>query len=334
MQNRPFPFTRSARQHRRRADRPDRRRDTPSPTPWSATATSCSGTASGCPDRTPTPRTRCRRRSCAPGAHGDSLTSGCPRAWLYRIATNACFDVLARRDATVVSLDDEPRARERDRAAGAAAGRDRCSTRETRRARAADRDPAPAAAPAGRVRHARRAELVRRATPPRRCRPACRRPTARSSARAAACARASPRPAALGLRHTPCAAQRRCVAPVSDRARGAQQRGRNTLDQFPGWRVDAASVDSLASRRRESDEDEGLGRRARGAGGGVRARGAGGSRAPQKIEPLNQYVVTRWRPVEARGARLRPDRGRRRQRPGDRGHAEAGRGSCAPRATR
>jgi RNA polymerase sigma-70 factor (ECF subfamily) len=34
-------------------------------------------------------------------------TSACPRAWLYRIATNVCFDVRARRDSTVASLSED-----------------------------------------------------------------------------------------------------------------------------------------------------------------------------------------------------------------------------------
>jgi RNA polymerase sigma factor (sigma-70 family) len=37
-----------------------------------------------------------------------TLASSCPRAWLYRIATRACLDALARRDSTLESLDDEP----------------------------------------------------------------------------------------------------------------------------------------------------------------------------------------------------------------------------------
>jgi RNA polymerase sigma factor (sigma-70 family) len=34
-------------------------------------------------------------------------SSDSPRGWLYRIATNACFDVRAGRDSTMTSLDDE-----------------------------------------------------------------------------------------------------------------------------------------------------------------------------------------------------------------------------------
>jgi RNA polymerase sigma-70 factor (ECF subfamily) len=37
-----------------------------------------------------------------------TLATDASRAWLYRIATNACFDVHARRGPAVVSLDDHP----------------------------------------------------------------------------------------------------------------------------------------------------------------------------------------------------------------------------------
>ena len=36
-----------------------------------------------------------------------TLASSCPRGWLYRIATRACFDALARRDSALAPLDEE-----------------------------------------------------------------------------------------------------------------------------------------------------------------------------------------------------------------------------------
>jgi RNA polymerase sigma factor (sigma-70 family) len=37
-----------------------------------------------------------------------TLATESSRAWLYRIATNACFDQRAQRDPALVSLDDDP----------------------------------------------------------------------------------------------------------------------------------------------------------------------------------------------------------------------------------
>ena len=65
---------------------------------------------------------------------------GSPRPWLYRIATNVCFDVLAARRAAPVTVERVPEAvapSEQQPDAVVIARRDR-------RARAADRDPAPA----------------------------------------------------------------------------------------------------------------------------------------------------------------------------------------------
>src|SRR4051812_11833847 len=36
-----------------------------------------------------------------------TLSSACPRAWLYRIATNACCDLLARRESTLALPEDD-----------------------------------------------------------------------------------------------------------------------------------------------------------------------------------------------------------------------------------
>ena len=60
--------------------------------PSSGTGASCTCTATACSRRTTTPRTPCRRRSCARGAGETRSTASNARAWLYRIATNVCLD--------------------------------------------------------------------------------------------------------------------------------------------------------------------------------------------------------------------------------------------------
>ena len=79
-------------------------------------------------------------------------SSDCPRAWLYRIASNACFDVLARRDSTVASLNDETHAGAEPTARSEQQPDAMLLARERSRAGAADRDPASPAAPAGHLR--------------------------------------------------------------------------------------------------------------------------------------------------------------------------------------
>ena len=77
---------------------------------WSScTARSCSRIATACSARFTTPRTRSRTPCFGPGA-------GCPRfearsslrSWLYRIATNTCLDLIARRPKRVLPIDYGP----------------------------------------------------------------------------------------------------------------------------------------------------------------------------------------------------------------------------------
>ena len=100
---------------------------------WSSPiAASCTRTATGCSAPSRTPRTRCRRRSCARGAalarfEGRSSL----RSWLYTIATNTCLNAIARRPKRVLPLDDGPVARpvRRPRPAAGRDGLDRALPR-------------------------------------------------------------------------------------------------------------------------------------------------------------------------------------------------------------
>ena len=79
---------------------------TPSPTPWLASTTGCTGTAPACSARAADAEDALQETLLRAWRARRTQTSDCPRAWLYRIATNVCFDTLARRDATLVWLDD------------------------------------------------------------------------------------------------------------------------------------------------------------------------------------------------------------------------------------
>ena len=138
------------------------------------------------------PRTRCRRRCCAPGAgcRGSRAAARCA-SWLYTIATNACLKAIERRPRRVLPIDYGPAADPHDGPARAArrvgvgralpgraagprrrAGRSRGPLRAARerRARLHRGAPAPAGAPARRADPARRARLLGPARSPRRSR--------------------------------------------------------------------------------------------------------------------------------------------------------------------
>ncbi|MGH2558229.1 MAG: RNA polymerase subunit sigma-70, partial [Thermomicrobiales bacterium] len=71
---------------------------------------SCTPTAIGCSARCRTPRTRSGSRYAAPGvAWPDSRVVGSSlRAWLYRVSTNACPRLIARRPRRLLSVDYGP----------------------------------------------------------------------------------------------------------------------------------------------------------------------------------------------------------------------------------
>ena len=88
---------------------------------WSATGASSPATATACSAALRTPRTPCSRRSSAPGEHIDRFEGRSTlRSWLYRIATNVCFDMLgaSQRRARPMDLTEATQPRRRPLAAG------------------------------------------------------------------------------------------------------------------------------------------------------------------------------------------------------------------------
>ncbi len=164
------------------------------------------------------------------------------RAWLYKIATNACLDVLAGRDRRVLphhlappSWPAEDSRPDRRRSGCSRFPTGCCRPSEEpeaaavrtgdARARVPRRDPAPAAAAAGRADPARRARLAGQGHRGARRgldRGDEQRPAARPGDAARAPARAPPRLGADGVTR-----RTRCVAAVHGRRRGLRpERGR------------------------------------------------------------------------------------------------------------
>src|SRR5918996_3594962 len=74
----------------------------PSPSSPSATGRRCESIATACSAPSRNRRTPYRRRSCAPGEGRETFEGRSTfRAWLYRIATNACLDALGRRERSL-----------------------------------------------------------------------------------------------------------------------------------------------------------------------------------------------------------------------------------------
>ena len=150
---------------------------------WSSpTAASSTRTATGCSARSTTPRTRSRRRCCAPGAGWPRFEGRSSlRSWLYRIATNTCLDAIERRPKRVLPIDYGPAADPHDGPGeplvesvwvepypdeqlgledGLAGARGALRAARGGRARVHRRAPAPAGQPARRADPARGARLL------------------------------------------------------------------------------------------------------------------------------------------------------------------------------